>query len=153
MRFHLCAVGRNMPAWIDEGFREYARRMPGGSRLELHAVAAAKAGASGAEGRAHEARRLRGAVPQRARRIALDGQGRQLTTHDWAEHAREWNRTGEQVAFLVGGAEGLDERVRAEADACWSLSRLTLPHGLVRIVLAEQLYRVLSIMHNQPYHR
>lgn len=153
MRFHLCAVGRKMPGWVDDGFQEYARRMPGGSRLALHTVAGAKAGASAAESRADEGRRLLGSTPKQADRIALDGSGRALTTADWAERAAEWNRTGAAVAFLVGGPDGLDSEVVEAADERWSLSPLTLPHGLVRVVVAEQLYRALSILHNHPYHR
>ncbi len=153
MRFYLCAVGRKMPAWVDDGFHDYARRMPGGSRLDLHAVAGAKPGASVAEGRAAEGRRLLGATPKRAHRIALDGGGQALATADWAERAAEWNRTGAEVAFLVGGAGGLASEVVDAVDERWSLSPLTLPHGLVRVVVAEQLYRALSILHNHPYHR
>ena len=151
MRFHLCAVGRKMPDWVDAGFADYARRMPGGARLELHAVATARQGGDDpARARADEARRLRAVVPGRARMIALDVGGRALTTEDLAEQAAEWNRTGAEIAFLVGGPEGLDEGLLGEAAERWSLSRLTLPHALVRVVLAEQLYRALSIVHNHP---
>ncbi len=149
MRFHLCAVGRKMPAWVDAGFQDYARRMPGGSRLDLHAVAGARNAGSVAD----EGRRLLGSTPKGARRIALDGAGKALATADWAERATEWSRTGAVVAFLVGGADGLSTEVIEAADERWSLSPLTLPHGLVRVVVAEQLYRTLSILHNHPYHR
>ena len=99
------------------------------------------------------AERLRSAVPARAYRIALDLGGRAISTEGLAERVREWNRTGDQVAFLVGGPDGLDPDLLKEADERWSLSPLTLPHALVRVVLAEQLYRAVSILHNQPYHR
>jgi len=92
-------------------------------------------------------------VPARAYRIALDLGGRAISTEGLAERVREWNRTGNQVAFLVGGPDGLDSDLLKEADERWSLSPLTLPHALVRVVLAEQLYRAISILHNQPYHR
>lgn len=155
MRFHLVAVGTRMPDWVSDGFADYARRLHGGARLELHAVAAARRGPGSepARARAEEAARLRSAVPARAYRIALDVGGRAISSEGLAERVREWNRTGEQVAFLVGGPDGLAADLLEEADERWSLSPLTLPHALVRVVLAEQLYRALSILHNQPYHR
>ncbi len=155
MRFHIVAVGTKMPQWVSAGFDDYARRLHGGARLELHEVA------GGARGnttepqriRAEEARRLRGALPRNAHRIALDMRGRRLDSERFAERLRDWNRTGAEVAFVVGGAEGLDPELIGECDERWSLSELTLPHALVRVVLAEQLYRALSILHNHPYHR
>lgn len=155
MRFHLVAVGTRVPDWVAEGFADYAKRLQGGARLELHAVAAARrrSGSEPEKARAEEAERLRSAVPARAYRIALDLGGRAISTDGLAERVREWNRTGDQVAFLVGGPDGLDPALLKEADERWSLSPLTLPHALVRVVLAEQLYRAMSILHNQPYHR
>lgn len=155
MRFHLVAVGTRVPDWVAEGYADYAKRLPGGARLELHAVAAARrrSGSEPERARAEEAERLRSAVPARAYRIAFDPGGRAISTEGLAERVRDWNRTGEQVAFLVGGPDGLDPALLNEADERWSLSPLTLPHALVRVVLAEQLYRAMSILHNQPYHR
>lgn len=144
-----------MPDWVSAGFRDYARRLHGGARLELHEVAAAprQGDYDPARARAEEARRLRAAVPARALRIALDAGGRALDTEGLAARVADWNRTGETVAFLVGGPDGLDPALLAEADERWSLSPLTLPHALVRVVVAEQLYRALSMLHNHPYHR
>lgn len=155
MRFHLVAVGTKMPQWVTAGFDDYARRLHGGARLELHEVAGgARGNATDPQRiRAEEARRLRGALPRAAHRIALDMRGRQLDSEAIAERLQEWNRTGAEVAFVVGGAEGLDAELIADCDERWSLSALTLPHALVRVVLAEQLYRALSILHNHPYHR
>lgn len=155
MHFHLVAVGTRVPDWVAAGFDDYARRLHGGARLELHAVAAARRrnNVQPERDRAEEAQRLRAAVPARAYRIALDRGGRAISTEGLAESMRAWNRTGESVAFLVGGPDGLDPALLAEADERWSLSPLTLPHALVRVVLAEQIYRGLSILHNQPYHR
>lgn len=144
-----------MPDWVSAGFRDYARRLHGGARLELHEVTAAPRHGDYDPGRARaeEARRLRAAVPARALRIALDAGGRALDTERLAARVADWNRTGETVAFLVGGPDGLDPGLLAEADERWSLSPLTLPHALVRVVVAEQLYRALSMLHNHPYHR
>lgn len=155
MRFHLVTVGTRVPDWVRDGYDDYARRLHGGARLELHAVAAAKrrGDTEPARARAEEAERLRSAVPARAYRVALDPGGRTMTTEALAQRLREWRRTGEQVAFLVGGPDGLDDGVVAEAHERWSLSALTLPHALVRVLVAEQLYRALSILHNHPYHR
>lgn len=156
MRFHLVAVGTRMPDWVDAGFDEYARRLHGGARLQLHEVTAAARRGTAADpvrARAEEARRLQRALPARARVIALDAGGRTLDSAAVAERVREWNRDGAEVAFVAGGPDGLDPELLASADERWSLSALTLPHALVRILLAEQLYRALSILHNHPYHR
>lgn len=155
MRFHLVAVGTRVPEWVADGYADYAKRLQGGARLDLHTVAAARrrSASDPARARAEEAERLRSAVPARAYRIALDLGGRAISTDGLAERISEWNRTGEQIAFLVGGPDGLDPNLLKEADERWSLSPLTLPHALVRVVLAEQLYRAISILHNQPYHR
>lgn len=156
MRFHLVAVGTRMPDWVRAGYDDYARRLHGGASLSLHEVAAAtRKGAAGdpARARAEEAQRLRRALPARARVIALDVGGRALDTPALATRLREWSRDGLEVAFLVGGPDGLEPGLLGQADERWSLSALTLPHALVRIVLAEQLYRALSILYNHPYHR
>lgn len=155
MRFHVVTVGTRVPEWVDAGFADYARRLPGGSRLALHTVAAARRGGKrGVESaRADEAARLRAATPPRAYRVALDGGGRALSTRELAGRVAEWNRTGAEVAFLVGGPDGLDPELLRAADERWSLSPLTLPHALVRVIVAEQVYRALSILHNRPYHR
>lgn len=156
MRFHLVAVGTRMPEWVNAGFEEYARRLHGGARLRLHEIAPASrrgANTEPARAREEEAGRIRRSLPARARVIALDAGGRMLDTESLAERLREWNRDGAEVAFVVGGPDGLAPELLAEADERWSLSALTLPHALVRIVLAEQLYRALSMLHNHPYHR
>lgn len=155
MRFHLVAVGTRMPDWVTTGYSEYARRLHGGARLDLHEVAAAsrKGRDEPDRARADEGKRLRAALPPRARRIALDVAGRRMSTARLARCMEEWNRTGAEVAFIVGGPDGLDPALRDEAEDTWSLSDLTLPHALVRVVLAEQLYRAVAILHNHPYHR
>lgn len=155
MRFHLVAVGTKTPQWVAAGVDDYARRLHGGARLEIHEVAAGArgGGADPERARAEEARRLRGALPRRAYRIALDVRGQRVDSEVIAGRLREWNREGAEIAFLVGGPEGLAPELLAESDERWSLSPLTLPHALVRIVLAEQLYRAVSILHNHPYHR
>lgn len=145
-----------MPGWVSAGFNDYARRLHGGASLQLHEVTAANRKGSGLDpdrARGEEAQRLRKALPARAHVIALEVGGRMIDTETLAERLREWNREGSEVAFLAGGPDGLDPALSRAADERWSLSALTLPHALVRVVLAEQLYRALSILHNHPYHR
>ncbi len=155
MRLHLLAVGRKMPGWIAEGFREYAGRMPPELRLELVELAPGDRGGGGRVDRAREveAGRLLGAVPRGARIIALDAGGREETTEQLARRMSGWLQKGRDMALLVGGPDGLAPECLARSEYRWSLSRLTLPHMLVRVVVAEQLYRAWSILANHPYHR
>ena len=155
MRLLLLAIGQRMPAWVSAGYEEYARRMPPHLRLELIERAASPWAARGDVARAmrEEAQALRAAVPKGARMIALDERGTAWSTRRLSEHLAGWQQDGRDLALLVGGADGLDPALRAEADQRWSLSPLTLPHPLVRIVLAEQLYRAWSLLAGHPYHR
>jgi 23S rRNA (pseudouridine1915-N3)-methyltransferase len=153
MRFLIVAVGRRMPGWVDAGFAEYAGRMPREARVELIALKPAARGASRERLLEAEARSILAALPTRSVRVALDERGAALSTMGLARRIAQWRQTGRDVAFIVGGAEGLAGSVTKSADLAWSLSPLTLPHGLARVVLAEQLYRAVSILHNHPYHR
>jgi len=146
MRVTIVSVGHKMPAWIQEGFQEYAKRMPAEARMELTEV---KPGRDKAE----EGRRLLEALPARASLFALDERGKVFSTADLAKMMEGWMRDAVQPAFAIGGADGLDDSVRARASRVLSLSALTLPHQLVRVVLAEQLYRASSILAGHPYHR
>ena len=146
MRILILCVGHKMPAWIQEGFQEYAKRMPAEARLELAEV---KPGRDKAE----EGRRLLEALPQRATLLALDERGKGFSTAELAKMMEGWKRDAIQPAFAIGGADGLDDAVKARASRMLSLSPLTLPHQLVRVVLAEQLYRASSILAGHPYHR
>jgi 23S rRNA (pseudouridine1915-N3)-methyltransferase len=151
MKLIVAAVGHRMPPWIDAGFREYVRRMP----RELAIVLAAVKPAAGAEGqnRRVEAERIRAAIPAGARLVALDERGKPFATRDLAKLLERWRGDGRDVAFAIGGADGLDDALKREAELVLSLSALTLPHALARVVLAEQLYRACTILQNHPYHR
>jgi len=153
MKFVIVAVGHRMPAWVDAGFAEYAARMPRELRVEL--IALKPAPRSGDIRRAVDAEgaRILAAVPDGCARIALDERGAAFTTAELSRRLGRWLQGGRNVAFLIGGADGLAENVKKSSDAVWSLSSMTLPHGLVRVLLAEQLYRAASILHNHPYHR
>jgi 23S rRNA (pseudouridine1915-N3)-methyltransferase len=155
MRLLVVAVGDRMPRWVDEAFVDYARRFPHKARLELAAIRPEPRAATRtvAQALAGEARRIAAALPPDCRRIVLDERGRDLTTAALARLLERWLAEGRDCAFLVGGPDGLDPALKASADSALRLSSLTLPHAIVRIVLAEQLYRALSILDNHPYHR
>lgn len=152
---HLLAVGSRVPAWVDTGCREYARRLPRECRLELVTVAAARRGKGAGTARAvaAEGRRLLAAVPAQARVVALDQGGEPWTTRMLASRLARWLQEGRDVALLVGGADGLAPACLERAEQRWSLSPLTLPHALVRVIVAEQLYRAWSLLAGHPYHR
>lgn len=155
MRIHLIAIGQRMPAWVRDGYAEYATRLPPEAELRLIEIPAEKRTRKANLSRIaeSEAERLRMATPAKARVIALDGRGRLLDTPALAGRMAQWMQDGRDVALWVGGPEGLTDRARKEAEFLWSLSPLTFPHPLVRVIVAEQLYRAFSIMRNHPYHR
>ena len=155
MRIHLIAIGHRRAGWERDGYREYARRMPPELALELHEIAPAKRakGAPAERGIDDEGRRLLAAVPDGARVVALDERGAAWTTLELARRIEDWMRDGRALALLVGGADGLATACIEAAEHRWSLSPLTLPHGLARIVVAEQLYRASTIHRGHPYHR
>jgi 23S rRNA (pseudouridine1915-N3)-methyltransferase len=159
LKLLLIAVGHRMPAWVNAGFQEYARRMPPEAPLKLAEVrpeprSHANHGARAVERLMQaEARRIDSAIPQHMLRVALDERGAAWSTRELARRFARWRMESEDVAFIVGGADGLHDAVRRGADFLWSLSALTLPHGLVRVIVAEQLYRAQSILKNHPYHR
>jgi 23S rRNA (pseudouridine1915-N3)-methyltransferase len=154
MRLHLCAVGTRVPAWVEAGYRDYADRLRGQHRLELLTVPAAdrKNQKGAAAWQAWEGERLRAAAPP-GTAVVLDERGSSLTTRALAEQLERWALAGAPVTFFVGGADGLDAGLKAEAAFSWSLSPLTLPHALVRVVVAEALYRSVSLLEGHPYHR
>jgi 23S rRNA (pseudouridine1915-N3)-methyltransferase len=157
MKFHVVAVGHRMPAWIGAGFEEYARRMPRDARLALTEIKPENrgSGAAPAVGRILQAehKRILGALPAGCYKVVLDESGKAFSTRQLAANIARWRETGRDIAFIIGGADGTAAALKREADMLWSLSPLTLPHALVRVVLAEQLYRAMSILNNHPYHR
>jgi 23S rRNA (pseudouridine1915-N3)-methyltransferase len=153
VKFIVVAVGHRMPAWVDSGFTEYAGRMPREARIELAALKPAQRGGPVKRVLEAEGERILSALPAGCVKVALDERGTLVDTMALARRIARWREMGRNVAFIVGGADGLAESVKTSADFVWSLSPLTLPHGLARVVLAEQLYRAHSILHNHPYHR
>jgi len=157
VKFLVVAVGHRMPDWVTAGFEEYRRRMPREALLglvEIRPEPRPDAGVATVR-RAVEAegRRITAVLPPRCTRVALDERGTPWNSAALARRVAQWQMDGGDVAFVIGGADGLSPQLRQEADLQWSLSALTLPHGLVRVVLAEQLYRAVSILRNHPYHR
>ncbi|MEN9782819.1 MAG: hypothetical protein RJA24_162 [Pseudomonadota bacterium] len=156
MKLAILAVGHRMPAWVTAAYEEYAKRMPREMSLHLKELKPAqRSNASGDTPRwlKTEAEHIDAAVPQNALRVVLDERGRSFPTRTLAEHLKRWRNDGRDIAFIIGGADGLDDTIKSGADLLWSLSPLTLPHGLVRVVLAEQLYRASSLLAGHPYHR
>lgn len=155
MKLNLIAVGHRMPGWINAGYDDYARRMPPDLPLVLAEIKPGHrvAGEDGARARQHEAERILAAVPAGGVLVALDERGTQLTTRELAGWLSGWMAEGVSPAFVIGGADGLDDSVKARAGKLLGLSRLTLPHALARVLLAEQLYRAACIIKGHPYHR
>ncbi|OFZ66220.1 MAG: 23S rRNA (pseudouridine(1915)-N(3))-methyltransferase RlmH [Betaproteobacteria bacterium RBG_16_56_24] len=155
MKLLIVPVGHKMPDWITTGFNEYVKRMPREARIELLEIRPEPrtTGKTVAQIMETEAQRILAVLPQNCLRIALDERGAQPTTRQFAKQMQDWMREGRDVAFIIGGADGLHESVRQAAHQLLALSALTLPHAVVRVLLAEQLYRAHSLMHNHPYHR
>ena len=155
MRISVIAVGTKMPAWVVEGVREYDKRMPRELKVEWREIALARRGKDNNADRLceQEGVQLLKAVPAGDRVIALDVLGKRLTTEQLAGRLGEWQMSGDNYSILIGGPDGLSPEALGRAQQRWSLSDLTLPHPLVRIVLAEQLYRAWTITVNHPYHR
>ncbi|MFC1772066.1 23S rRNA (pseudouridine(1915)-N(3))-methyltransferase RlmH [Pseudomonadota bacterium] len=155
MQINLLAVGTRMPVWIDEGYREYARRMPRECSLVLNQIPLAQRSKSQAIERAvnEEGKRMLAALSDRQQVIALDVKGRSWSTEQLAQQLDNWKQDGRDISLLVGGPDGLAAECLQRAEQVWSLSSLTLPHPLVRVLLAEQLYRAWSLNSGHPYHR
>lgn len=155
MQLIIAAVGHKMPAWIEDGFGEYAKRMPPECRIHLKEIKPVeRSGSKTAETvMALERAKIEAAIPKGSRIVALDERGKDLTTMQLSRFLTQWQQDGRDVTFVIGGADGLDAGFKASADMLVRISSLTLPHGMVRVLLAEQLYRAWSITQNHPYHR
>lgn len=154
MRLLVATIGQRMPRWVEDGWSEYARRMPRELTLELREIPLANRGKNADIERV---RRTEGDALLKAagsdRRIALDGGGKAWSTETLAQRLESWMAEGRNCTFWIGGPDGLDTACLDAADDRWSLGPLTLPHPLVRVLLAEQLYRAWTITRNHPYHR
>jgi 23S rRNA (pseudouridine1915-N3)-methyltransferase len=155
MRIHLLAIGTRMPSWVVEGYREYAKRLPRECRLQLLEIPPGKRHKSvtPSQARQQEGQAMLAALPKDCTVIALDVRGSSWGTEHLAGRLRDWMSSGRDVALLVGGPDGLSSSCLDRADLRWSLSALTYPHSLVRVILAEQLYRAWTLTTGHPYHR
>ena len=155
MNIHLLAVGTRMPAWISSGFDEYAKRLPRECALRLHEIPPERRSrnASISTIKDKECRKLQAAMPAGCMTVALDERGRAWSTRQLADRLGHWLQSGRDIALLVGGPDGLSHDCLDNAEIRWSLSPLTLPHPLVRVLVAEQLYRAWSLLQGHPYHR
>lgn len=154
MKLYIVAIGDRLPGWAEAASAEYVRRMPREAQVEVLAVKPERRTVQPAEQvRAAEASRLLERCPKGALLVALDERGHQVSTRELADLLAGWRSAGRDVALLIGGAEGLSAAILVRADLTLALSRLTLPHALARVLLAEQLYRAASLLAGHPYHR
>lgn len=155
MKITLLAVGTKMPRWVDEAFGDYAKRFGRDVSFELKEIKPEKrgGGVTAERGIAAEHERIVAALPPRARLVVLDERGKNWTSMQLAGAMKDWMAAGDDLAIVIGGADGLSPQLKSRADLMLQLSAMTLPHGMVRVLLAEQLYRAYSILNNHPYHR
>lgn len=155
MRITIVAVGQRQPVWADQAVADYLERFPAELKIEVKPVKAEPRSSSAPATKllSAEAVRIRAAIPSGATVVALDERGKDWTTLQFAEHLRRWRDEAQDVAFAIGGADGLDQTVKDGSNMLLRLSSMTLPHALVRVVLAEQLYRAWSLLTGHPYHR
>ncbi len=155
MQIFLLAVGTRMPAWVKQGYDEYAQRMPPHCKIILKEIMPEKRGKNvkASDLQQREAEKIRQALPPKCHLVALDGLGKIWSTEKLAERLEDWMMQGPDVALIIGGPDGLTQELIASANEHWSLSNLTFPHPMVRVIVAEQLDRAWTITENHPYHR
>lgn len=155
MKLRLVAVGTRMPDWVQTGFSDYCRRLPPEYGFALHEIAVTPRGKNADIPRLKrdEGEKLLKTLPRDARLVTLDERGSQWTTEQLAARLAAWQQDGRDVTLAIGGPDGHAPEVLARADESWGLSKLVLPHALVRVVVAEALYRAWSVNANHPYHR
>jgi len=155
MVIHFITVGQKMPKWVQDGYAEYAKRLPKSCALNLIELPMAQRGKTGSADKykAEEAKKILSAIPKGSQLIILDEHGQQVTTKGLADKLEEWLGSGQDIALVVGGPDGLEQSLIQQAKWKWGLSKLTMPHPMVRILVAEQIYRAYSVINNHPYHR
>jgi 23S rRNA (pseudouridine1915-N3)-methyltransferase len=154
VKFQVVAVGHRMPGWVKEGVEDYVRRMPRDFPCSITEIKPeARTGKDVSRVLAAESARIETALPGACIRVILDERGDLLTTARLADKFKVWMQDGRDVGFVIGSADGLDPQLKKSADLLLALSAFTLPHGLARVVLVEQLYRAFTLLNNHPYHR
>jgi 23S rRNA (pseudouridine1915-N3)-methyltransferase len=155
MQIDLIAVGKRMPAWIEAGFKEYAKRLPKNINFNLIEInPAIRSKNNNTENfKLKEEENINGSLSQSSIIIALDEHGKSISSQSLADQLQTWNDDNQHINLIIGGADGLSDGIKNKANQLWSLSEMTLPHGLVRVMVVEQLYRAWTITQNHPYHR
>ncbi|MCO6514028.1 MAG: 23S rRNA (pseudouridine(1915)-N(3))-methyltransferase RlmH [Snodgrassella sp.] len=155
MNITVLAVGTKMPHWVDYAVADYSKRFGREIQFQLREIKPEKRGAgiNAAQAMAAEEERIVVAIPSHSYLIVLDERGKAPTSMELADWLKRWQQQGDNLCFVIGGADGLTDRLKQRANLLLRLSSLTLPHGMVRVLLTEQLYRAQSILHNHPYHR
>lgn len=155
MRISIIAVGERMPAWVQQAVAEYEKRFTQECRVEFIDIPAEKRGKNASTDQLleREAQRIQAAIPARAQVIMLDKSGKMWSSEQLADNMRDWMQQGTDIALLIGGPEGFADSLLQRPFIRWSLSALTYPHPLVRVILVEQLYRALTIIKGHPYHK
>ena len=155
MQIDLIAVGKRMPTWIESGFKEYSKRLPKNINFKLIEITPAiRSKNNNAENfKQKEEEKINEALDPNSLIIALDEHGKSISSQSLANQLQTWNDENQHISLIIGGADGLSDAIKKKANQLWSLSEMTLPHGLVRVMVTEQLYRAWTITQNHPYHR
>ncbi len=155
MKIHLIAVGKKMPEWVNSGFSEFSKRMPQELQINLIEITPSARNKTMPieKNIKEESKRIQSAIPANSKLIVLDEKGENFSSIELSNKIEGWLPMGQDIAIIIGGADGIDPMIKQRADESWSLSSFTLPHALVRVVVAEQLYRGWSILKGHPYHR
>lgn len=155
MHIRLLAVGDRQPSWVDEAFARYAERLPREWRFRLDTVATVRRNKNdkSQQARQTEGEQILGKLNPQEQVVLLDERGRQFSSRALAERLAEWQGSGRDLCFVIGGPDGVSDACKQRADLAWALSELTLPHGLARVLLVEALYRAWSLQSGHPYHR
>jgi len=155
MKVYLIAVGKKMPEWVNTGYTEFCKRMPPELQINLIEITPSVRNKSTPieKNIKEEGERIQSAIPANSRLIILDEKGKTFSSIDLSRKMEGWLPMGQDIALVIGGADGIDPEIKQQADEKWSLSSFTLPHALVRVVVTEQLYRAWSILQGHPYHR
>ncbi len=155
MHIRLIAVGDRQPAWVDDAFKIYLQRFPRQWKFRLDRIPTARRSKNSQASKAiaAESEHILARIDAPERAVLLDERGRQMTSQEFATSLSDWQSDGRDLCFVIGGPDGVSAECRERADYVWSLSKLTLPHGMARILFAEQLYRAWSLQSGHPYHR
>jgi 23S rRNA (pseudouridine1915-N3)-methyltransferase len=155
LKIHLIAVGKKMPEWINTGYAEFSKRMPPELQINLIEITPSVRNKSTPieKNIKEEGESIQSAIPANSKLIVLDEKGKYFSSIDLSKKMEGWLPMGQDISIVIGGTDGIDPMIKQQADEKWSVSSFTLPHALVRVVVAEQLYRAWSIMKGHPYHR